>query len=702
MKQRRQKPSSRRPEKKTTRPSSQSRKDHRSRSGERPKRGKALPQGSLIATIDKNHKGFGFLIFHENKEVEDTFVPPGEAARFFHGDRVSVKVGPGGRILGLTLIERRFKEIVGRFQPNYGGPPRPTQPGIVQFERKKAREEIFIPHAPLSVKAGDWVQVQLDTDSRSAARYGFSGKIVKHFGAELPATADVGMIAAEFSLTEAHSPDSIREAEAFELDLSEVKSGIRRDLRETPFITIDGETARDFDDAVYVERIKSGYRLWVAIADVSHYVNTGSALDKEAYSRGTSVYFPERAFHMLPRALSENLCSLKPNVDRLAFVSVIDFDRNGNKVSTELCEAVINSKRRATYNEIQAEYKIHGNDKAWQYKSHFELYFLLRKKRSGRGSIDFDLPEASIVCNEEMEPVEIVNRERLDAHRLIEEFMISANEAVTEWALQRNWPFIYRTHDEPSEEALLRFETLAHNAGIRLKLDPESDNLNFLLADVVGRLQGHPAQTLLNTMLLRSMKQAVYSAEHKGHFGLASEAYTHFTSPIRRYPDLVVHRLLRLAVRTQLGKTHRPHPREIETFAKQLDSIASHCSYRERLAAEADREAIRLKQARYMLKHMGEEFEGKVNGLIENGIFVEIRTPFVEGFIHRDTLSDFFIFNEERMTFTGKRSRKTFKIGDQIRVRVARADIEKRTIDFVWVDSSSIDPPKKSREPRRR
>jgi ribonuclease R len=679
-----------------------SRQTERSGRKQRPAPRAPLPQGPLIATVDKNHKGFGFLVFHNQKNREDLFLPPGEASRFFHGDRVSVKVGPGGRVLGVTLIERRVREIVGRFQPNYGGPPRPTRPGVVQFERKKTREEIFIPNASLKVQAGDWVQVQLDTDSRSAARYGFSGKIVQHFGPELPATADVGMIAAEFSLTDAHSPESIKEAEGFTLDLSEVSSGIRKDLRSTPFITIDGETARDFDDAVFVERIKSGYRLWVAIADVSHYVTPGSALDKEAYSRGTSVYFPERAYHMLPRALSENLCSLKPHEDRLAFVSVIDFDRSGRKLKTELMEAVINSKRRATYNEIQEEFGKSGKNKEWEYKPHFELYALIRKTRSGRGSIDFDLPEASIVCDEKMEPVEIVNRERLDSHRLIEEFMIAANEAVTEWALERNWPFIYRTHDEPSEEALERFETLAHNAGIRLKLDAESDNLNFLLADVVKRLEGHPAQTLLNTMLLRSMKQAIYSAEHRGHFGLASEAYTHFTSPIRRYPDLVVHRLLRFALRSQLKKGPRPTPREIQTTAESLENVASHCSYRERLAAEADREAIRLKQARYMLRHLGEEFDGKVNGLIENGIFVELPTPFVEGFVHRDTLADdFYIFNEERMTLTGRRTRRTFRIGDPIRIRVAKADIEKRMIDFAWVDTSTVDRSKKAREPKR-
>jgi ribonuclease R len=653
----------------------------------------------LKGRVDKNAKGFGFLIF-EDRNIEDAFIPPREADRLFHGDRVEVTINSRGEVLGLKVLEHRFRELVGKYEPHISPRGGSERGGWIIYERKRAREEIFVPTPPNDIKAGDWIQAKLTFHERGPHRV--TAEIVKHFGPTLPASADVGMIAAEFNLIEDHPEDAVREAKEFKLDLSEIDKGIRTDLRQVPFITIDGETARDFDDAIYVERAPhGGYILWVAIADVSHYVKPGTALDKDAHSRGTSVYFPERAFHMLPRALSEHLCSLKPRETRLAFVAKMHFDKQGIRTHTELMEGAIESKRRATYNEIAAEFESQGKDPNWEYAPHFELYRLIRKSRTERGSIDFDLPEAEVVVDAEGEPIRIENRDRLDSHRLIEEFMISANEAVTEWALERNWPFIYRVHEEPKEEAIDKFQRLASNAGIRIKLSGGQRNLNLILADMVRRIDGHAAQTLLNMQLLRSMRQAVYSAEHDIHFGLASRAYTHFTSPIRRYPDLVVHRLLREALRAEKKHTPKATPERLKELQKDLELTAEHCSYRERIAAEADREAIKLKQVRMMLKHVGDEFDGKILGMIESGFFVQIENPWVEGLVSRDSLADdFYTFDEDSMTFTGRRKRKVFRIGDAVKIRVLRADIDRRTIDFGLVTDSGVAPRSSDEKPR--
>jgi ribonuclease R len=560
---------------------------------------------------------------------------------------------------------------VGKFVPHPTGTERG---GWVVYERKRAREEIWVPKVNLRAKAGDWVKAKLTFHEKGP--FNVTAELTEVFGTELPASADIGMISAEYNLIEEHPRDAVEEAERFKLALDERN---RRDLRDVPFITIDGETARDFDDAVYVARGEQGFILWVAIADVSHYVAPGTALDREARSRGTSVYFPERAFHMLPRALSENLCSLRPNEPRLAMTAKMHFDAKGKRVKTELMESIIESRRRATYNEIQKEWDENRNNLDWKFRPHFDLYQLLRAARSRRGSIDFDLPEAEVRVDAQGVPISIRNRERWDSHRLIEEFMISANEAVTEWIMTLGWPFVYRVHDEPAETSLVKFQKLATTVGVTVSLNEK--DISRVLSDVVRRLEGHPAQALLNMALLRSMKQAQYSATHGGHFGLASEAYTHFTSPIRRYPDLVVHRMLRMALRVLRKK--EPKPKDLGKLERELEEVAEHCSYRERIAADAERESIKLKQVRAMIPRLGDEFTGRVIGMANAGLFVEILDPYCEGLISGDSMvDDFYQFNEERMVFVGKRKKRAFRIGDQVEVRALRADIDRRQIDF--------------------
>lgn len=627
---------------------------------------------TLKATVDKNRKGFGFLIF-ANRKFEDAFLPPRLAENLFHGDRVEVSLDPEGEILEIQVLEHRFREVVGKYTPHPSGAD--ERGGWVVYERKRAREEIYVPRVSKGAKADDWVRAKLEF--HESGPYPVTAEVTEVFGATLPASADLGMVAAEYNLVEEHSPAAEAEARAFKLEID----SRREDLRQVPFITIDGETARDFDDAVYVERKGSNFLLWVAIADVSHYVKPGTALDQEAFSRATSVYFPERAFHMLPRALSENLCSLRPHEPRLAMTARIELDRKGKIISTELMDSVIESKRRATYNEIQTEWEQNQNNPKWEFAPHFELYQILRRMRSDRGSLDFDFPEAELKVTPDGEVESLTKRGRFDAHRLIEHFMITANEAVTEWALAREWPFIYRVHEEPAEQALDRFQELAATMGVKVTFSGES--LPEMLSDLIRRLENHPAQALLNMALLRSMKQAVYSATHGIHFGLASEAYTHFTSPIRRYPDLIVHRMLRHALHVEKGWLKRPGQSELEKLEDELHDAAEHCSYRERIATEAERESIKLKQVRLMTRYLGEEFDAKVIGMVESGLFVEIGEPFVEGMISVESMTDdFYQFNEERMVFYGRRKRRTFQIGDAVKVRLLRADIDRRQIDF--------------------
>lgn len=644
------------------------------------KKGRNLKFQTLKATVDKNQKGFAFLIF-ENKKVSDSFVPPREADALFHGDRVEVQLDSLGRTREIKVLEHRFKEVVGRFFLHSWTQNRSKnqQNGWVIYERKRAREEIYIPNSKLKVTQGDWVKTHLHFHETGPFRV--TGEILEVYGKELPPSVDVSMVASEYGLIEEHSKLAVAEAEKFDSELSPKQWEEREDLRQLSFVTIDGETARDFDDAVFVERLKSGYVLWTAIADVSHYVKVGTHLDQEARSRSTSVYFPERAFHMLPNQLSENLCSLKPKLPRLALVAKIHFNYQADRVETQVIEAVIESKRRCTYNEIDQEWQKNLENLKWEFEPHFNLYQALRKKRIERGSLDFELPESEVLVEPTGEVKSIQNRTRLDSHRLIEEFMIAANEAVTEWMMEKKWPFVYRTHDQPSSESLEKFEAFASTLGIKMSLEGPSSPM--IISDFLKRLEGHPAQSLLNMMLLRSMKQAVYSSTHGIHFGLASPAYTHFTSPIRRYPDLVVHRLLKMALHTQnQNRTLKSKTRE--KLEAELAEICDHCSYRERLAADAEREAIKLKQVRLMMTQLGNEFEGRIVGMVNSGIFVQLDQPFVEGMVSVESMSDdFYEFDEDHMIFKGKRKKAIYRIGDLVKIRVVRTDLDKRQIDFV-------------------
>lgn len=638
----------------------------------------------LSATVDKTKSGAGFLIFDKKAEYEDLYLPPRHASELFHGDRVRITIDSRGSLIDLKVLNHRFRELVGKYSPNYGKRA-DAGSGYLIYESRKFNEQVYLPKAPANAKAGDYLRVKVIYDPEG--EHPLSGEVLEVFGDKIPASHDIPMVAAEFGLIEKHTEAAEREALAMKLEIPGKDLEGRTDLRSVPFITIDGETARDFDDAVHVERAGDKYKLWVAIADVSHYVKEGSAIDVDAYARATSVYFPERAFHMLPSALSENLCSLRPREPRLSMACSILIDRNGNFLETELFNAVIESRRRATYEEIEKE-KI-GNEgrEGWEYAPHFELYRILLKTRIDRGSIDFELPEFETRVDKDGEPTSIQRRTRFDAHRLIESFMIAANEAVTVWARARQMPFVYRVHDVPSPEAMQRFANIAKSVGFHF-VPPEDEPTPMDYAEIARSLSGHPAETLLNQMLLRSMRQAIYSADHGGHFGLASHSYTHFTSPIRRYPDLIVHRMLRLALGIDQGRHAKLSADEKDAIYEKLTEQCEHSSYRERLAAEAEREVIRIKQVRMMMKHLGEDFEGSVGGMNDRGLYVQLKDPFVEGFVPKELMEDdFYEFREDRMAFVGKRKRKTYRVGDPVRAQVVRADLDRRQIELKLVDS---------------
>jgi ribonuclease R len=623
---------------------------------------------TLKGVVDKNKKGNAFLVF-DRADLEDVFIPRYYVDQLFHGDRIEVVINEEGEIEDLKVVEHRFKEIFGRMQlDERANAKSKVKTGHLVYERKKAKEEVWVTNVPAEVKEGDWVKAEMIYGENGQGV--ISAKIVEVIGPLLPAIYDIQMVAGEFNLTEHHTFEAVKQAESFKLEVPGKDEIGRTDLRHLPFITIDGERARDFDDAVYVERTENnGYRLWVAIADVSHYVKEGTALDDEAYKRGTSVYFPERAFHMLPRALSEELCSLKPNVPRLSIACSVEYSVDGAKGKIEVYDAIIESRRRSTYNEIEAE------KEDPKHADLFGLYRILRKQRQDRGSIDFDFPEAEIVLDEKTgEPSDILVRHRFDAHRLIEEMMIAANEAVTEWMLEKKLPFIYRVHNEPSVEAIEKFRKLAKMMGVSLAAKGGIPKPK-VLADFIKALVGHAAEPVLAQALLRSMRQAIYSSTFDIHYGLASEGYTHFTSPIRRYPDLEVHRQLRAALRNENKDT--------EETEVHLNEIAEHCSYRERIATEAERESIRFKQVRLMSKFVGKECDGKIISLMERGMFVQLDSPYCEGMITVDSMKDdFYEFNPERMVMAGRKKKRTFQVGKRVRVQVVRVDLDARQIEL--------------------
>jgi len=513
---------------------------------------------------------------------------------------------------------------------------------------------------------------------------GPAGRIVEVLGDINDPGVDTEIILRKHDIPDEHGPEAIAEAKRIGGAVKPKDIAGRTDFRDRAVVTIDGEHARDFDDAISIEKLKDGhYWLGVHIADVAHYVQEGGALDQEAYERGTSVYFPERAVHMFPSELATGLCSLNPHVDRLVQSCLMEVTPRGDVVRYEMHDGVIRSDARMTYTAVNAILTEKDPETIREYQQLVpmfelmrELFEILNTRRHSRGSVDFDLPEAQVVLNEEGFITDIIASERNVAHRLIEEFMLLANETVAGHLESKGMPALYRIHEPPDPLKVLQFEEFISAFGYSLGA-PEGAVRPRHFQKLVEKIRGVPAERPIAFLMLRTMQKARYDAMNVGHFGLAAETYTHFTSPIRRYPDLVVHRLLR---EQRLTKVSDERKAELD---EDLPEVGRHTSERERRAAEAEREILQWKKVRFMADKVGDVFEGYITGVAPFGMFVELIEHYVEGLVHVSTMADdYYRFREQSHALFGENTKKTYRLGDRVRVQIIRVDMERRQIDL--------------------
>jgi ribonuclease R len=649
------------------------------------------PAGLVAGRLGMNAAGFGFVT-PDDPEAEDLHVPERGLGGALHGDHVLVRVGkrgrfgrPSGRVV--RVLARGFETLLGVYRPARGH-------GVVVPEDPRITVPIGVRRADVGgAREGDLVQVRIVT--WPTATRGATARVEYVLG-----PADDPRVQTE-AVIRAHGlpldfPQAVTSAaRRLPTGLGTRDLDDRTDLRALPFVTIDGENARDFDDAVLVEPERSGFRLYVAVADVAHYVREDDDIDREARARGTSVYFPDRVVPMLPEALSNDLCSLRAGEDRLVQVVRLEVDAAGRPRAAQFFDGVIRSAARLTYTEVAAALAERDAParaalgRLLEPLEHAErLAAALLARRRARGAIDFDLPEAEILLDLRGRPEQIVRAERNVAHRLIEECMLAANEAVARELARRRVPAIHRVHEPPDPVRIHDLVRFLEGFGLHLRLERGRPTPAAFQA-VLDAVEGRPEARLVHTVLLRAMQQARYAAEPLGHFGLALDAYLHFTSPIRRYPDLVAHRLLRLR-RTD----RRPDP-------AALSAIAEEASRRERVAVDAEREIVQLKRVQYMQSRVGQEYEGVVSGVTRFGMFVELLPVFVEGLVHVRTLPDDVYEHDERHhLLRGRRTRRTFRVGDPVHVRVAGASVARRQIDFVLTETEEIRPRWQRRRPR--
>ena len=636
---------------------------------------------NLITGVLQGHPdGYGFVKSDLEGEA-DLFVPKRNMMGAMHNDRVVARIESadrGGRLEGriIRILERFHSRIVGRFErgKNFGF--------VIPSDRKISHDIYISPKLFNKAKDGDVVVAKIITYPQKTRNP--EGEIIKVLGRSSTPGIDTGMIIEEYELPTEFPEDVITEAEALPGEVAESMLKERVDLRTLQTVTIDGERAKDFDDAVSIERLPDGrFRLWVHIADVSYYVPWGSELDNESYNRGTSVYLPDRVIPMFPERLSNHICSLNPREDRLTLTAEMMFDGNGNRINYKIYESVINSNERMTYTAVKEILEDEDSKIISRYSDLIETFHLMRElclklraKRMGRGSIDFDLPEPEIILDLQSKTINIVRSERNIAHQIIEEFMLAANETIAQHMGNKEIPFIYRVHESPDEDKIMEFNEFMEDLGYKFKLNHQQPKT---FQRLLNKLEGKSEETLINQLLLRSMKQARYSTENIGHFGLASEHYTHFTSPIRRYPDLIVHRLIK-----EVSKNRRIKEERKSLLDAKLKDIAKHSSERERLSMEAEREVVELKKLEFMQDKIGSEYDGVISGVVAFGFFVELEDILVEGLVRVTSMyDDFYRFEERQHRLAGDRTDKVYRLGDKVRVRVDKVDMEKRKIDFI-------------------
>ncbi|MGG3280227.1 ribonuclease R [Paenibacillus solani] len=642
----------------------------------------------LRGRLQAHAKGFAFLI-PDDREHPDVYIHANDLKSAMNGDivliRISSKQNDGGKMEGevVRIVTRAVTQVVGVFQNHEAY-------GFVLPDDKRINRDIFIPKHAIN-GAVDGVKVVVKLVSYPEGRAAAEGEVVEILGHKDDPGVDILSIIRKHQLPESFPEEVLAEADAAPDSITEeeISQQGRRDLRGLNIVTIDGEDAKDLDDAVNVERLPNGnYRLGVHIADVSYYVRDRSELDKEAYNRGCSVYLVDRVIPMLPHRLSNGICSLNPQVDRLTMSCEMEFNEQMKVVKHDIFTSVIRTKERMTYNNVRKilvdedpELIERYSDLVEDFRLMRELALKLRGRRMRRGAVDFDFVESKVIVDENGKAVDIVKRERSIAEQIIEEFMLAANETVAEHFHWMKVPFIYRIHEDPDQEKLQNFMAFAANFGHHVKgrgnaIHPRA------LQNLLEAIQGTKEQTVLSTMMLRSMKQAKYDAESTGHFGLAAEYYSHFTSPIRRYPDLVIHRVIREVLESGGALNETRH----EQLASRMADIAQQSSERERVAVDAERDTEALKKAEFMLDKVGEEFEGIISSVTSFGMFIELENT-VEGLIRLSAMTDdYYHFDEGHMALIGERTSKVYRIGDDVKVRVAKVNMDDHTIDFEMVD----------------
>ncbi|MCF6266725.1 MAG: ribonuclease R [Desulfuromusa sp.] len=645
---------------------------------ERKGRYRRTRQKTIEGTLSLADKGYGFLRL-DDEQQEDTFIPQRHIDTAMDGDRVLVSLHvshrdkrPYGKIE--KILQRAHQRLVGHYQQRgKGGEVWPLDRklgGAVQVGRQN------------DLPSGTVVEIEIDRFA--SAEHPAKGRIVEQLGASDDPQVDIETVIRSFNLPHDFSAANMAQAETIPLTISDDETTRRTDLRDLSLITIDGATAKDFDDAVALRKEADGsYRLWVCIADVAHYVENGSPLDRDALDRGTSVYFPGFCLPMLPEVLSNGICSLNPHEDRLVMTAELHIGQDGLPLDAKFYPAVICSQARLTYVQVDGFLANPGQaelDKSLveQLQGMAGLAKILTKMRHDRGSLDMDLPEVEILLDERGYPVGLEKTERTQSHRLIEEFMLAANEATAQFLRDKGWPVLYRIHAEPDPQKLQELQQLTAQCGLGLGLvlgNKPQKALQKLLVDAVGR----PEERLLNQQLLRSLQRAEYSPENCGHFGLAAESYCHFTSPIRRYPDLIIHRTLKLALTGS--------PKSAGLSAGTLESLARECSTKEQRAAEAERNLVDLRSCQVLAGRVGEEFTGTISSVTEFGFFVELNDLYIEGLVHIRTLQDdYFHFDPTTMTLTGEKQRQSYRVGMQVKVRVKKVELWRRRIDFILSD----------------
>ena len=648
------------------------------------KRGKfsKSEEKKIVGTFQAHPKGFGFVSVEGEKE--DIFIPESETNGAMHMDTVEISVSPavtGRRREGkvLHVLERGMKQVVCTYQLNKNF-------GFAVPDNPKFGSDIFIPlERSKGAVNGHKVVVEITQYGKKGKNP--EGKVVEILGHINDPGVDILSIVRAYGLPVEFDPKVMTQVEHVAKPVSEADMAGRMDLRDWQMVTIDGEDAKDLDDAVSLTMEHENYILGVHIADVSNYVQEHSALDTEALKRGTSVYLVDRVIPMLPHALSNGICSLNQGEERLALSCIMTVNPKGEIIDHTITESVICVDRRMTYTNVKKILADHDPEVMAEYEplvpmfeKMAELAAILRKKRMKRGSIDFDFPETKVILDKNGNPVDIRPYDRNVATKLIEDFMLAANETVAAEYYWRELPFVYRTHEQPDSEKIQKLSTFINNFGYSLHIGSDEVHPKEL-QKLLEKIDGTSEEPLISRLTLRSMKQARYTVENTGHFGLAADCYCHFTSPIRRYPDLQIHRIIKDSLRGRLGETRIGH------YTQILPEVAKHASEMERRADEAERETIKLKKVQYMENHIGETFAGVISGVAEYGFFVELENT-VEGLVRVTSLTDdFYQYYEETYELVGEATNRRFKLGQQVRVTVDNCDRIMRTIDFTLADS---------------